>query len=344
MAFFIFTYQISWGAVLIVMCLAIASFVSKLKTLVTGGAGFIGSNLCERLIRDCEVTAIDNLSEGKREFVKSLEDKRSFSFVRGDILDRRLLDKAMKGKDIVFHLAASADIRKSAKNTRLDLRQNIMGTWNVLEAMRRNDVKTVVFSSSSAVYGETESNRPLKESFGPLCPISLYGASKLADEGMVTAYCHLYGFSGIMYRFANIVGKNQHRGVIVDFLTKLKRNPRVLEVLGNGRQLKSYTAVEDCVEGILQGLKSFSRKGSWEIYNIGTIDAITADRVAEIVISELGLRGVRIEHKGGIRGWPGDMRKYILSIQKLISMGWRPKFSSEEAIRHTVRQLKRDYY
>ena len=290
------------------------------------------------------MTAVDNLSAGSYEYVKHLGGKRDFRFLRGDILDRRVLEKEVKGKDVVFHLAASADIRRSSRNTRLDLRQNTIGTWNVLEAMRKNDVRLIVFSSSSAVYGEVESNRPLKESFGPLCPISLYGASKLADEGMITAYCHLYGFSGLIYRFANIVGKNQHRGVIVDFLTKLKRNPAVLEVLGNGQQLKSYTDVEDCVEGIVHSLRSFSCKGSWEIYNIGTFDSITADRIAEIVIDELGLKGVKIEHTGGVRGWPGDTRKCILSIEKLKGTGWTPKFSSERAVKRAIKVLKRVYF
>ena len=290
------------------------------------------------------MTAVDNLSAGRYEYVKHLRGKREFSFLRGDILDRRFLEKAVKGKDVVFHLAASADIRRSSRNTRLDLRQNTIGTWNVLEAMRKNDVRLIVFSSSSAVYGEVESNRPLKESFGPLCPISLYGASKLADEGLITAYCHLYGFSGLIYRFANIVGKNQHRGVIVDFLMKLKRNPVVLEVLGNGQQLKSYTDVEDCVEGMIHGLRSFSRKGSWEIYNIGTFDAITADRIAEIVVDELHLKSVRMEHTGGVRGWPGDTRKCILSIEKLKGTGWTPRFSSERAIRRAIKVLKNVYF
>ena len=290
------------------------------------------------------MTAVDNLSAGRYEYVKHLRGKRGFSFLRGDILDRRFLGKAVKGKDVVFHLAASADIRRSSRNTRLDLRQNTIGTWNVLEAMRKNDVRLIVFSSSSAVYGEVESNRPLKESFGPLCPISLYGASKLADEGLITAYCHLYGFSGLIYRFANIVGKNQHRGVIVDFLMKLKRNPVVLEVLGNGQQLKSYTDVEDCVEGMIHGLRSFSRKGSWEIYNIGTFDAITADRIAEIVVDELHLKSVRMEHTGGVRGWPGDTRKCILSIEKLKGTGWTPRFSSERAIRRAIKVLKNVYF
>jgi UDP-glucose 4-epimerase len=316
-----------------------------LNALVTGGSGFIGSNLCEHLARDGNsVTCFDNLSAGKYAYVKSLRRRKAFRFVRGDILDRRLLDKVVNGKDVVFHLAASADIRRSTKSTRLDLRQNTIGTWKVLEAMRRNDVSTIVFSSSSAVYGEVESNRPLQESFGPLCPISLYGASKLADEGMVTAYCHLYGFSGLMYRFANIVGRNQHRGVIVDFLMKLRHNSGSLEVLGDGRQLKSYTDVDDCVEGIVHGFANFSRKGSWEVYNIGTVDAITADRVAKIVIGELGLKRVQINHKGGVRGWPGDTRKCVLSIQKLKRTGWRPKRSSEDAVRRTTRLLRKVYF
>ena len=316
----------------------------KLRALVTGAAGFIGSNLCERFIRNHDVTALDNLSAGRYEYIKHLKGKREFSFHHGDILDTRCLERVMKGKDVVFHLAASADIRRSAANTRLDLRQNTLGTWNVLDTMRRKDVRLLVFSSSSAVYGEAKSNLPLRESDGPLCPISLYGASKLADEGMITAYCHLYGLSSVMYRFANIVGNNQHRGVIVDFLAKLRRNPKVLEVLGNGRQLKSYTDVKDCVEGIVHGMKSLSHRGSWEIYNIGTIDTITADHVAKTVIDEIGLKNTRIVHKGGIRGWPGDTCKCILSIQKLKSTGWKPKFDSEDAVRRTVRRLRKAYF
>jgi UDP-glucose 4-epimerase len=244
----------------------------------------------------------------------------------------------------VFHLAASADIRRSYSDTRLDLRENTIGTWNVLEAIRKNDIESIVFSSSSAVYGEVQSNRALRESFGPLSPISLYGASKVAAEGMIAAYCHLYGFSALIYRLANIVGKNEHRGVIVDFLKKLKRNPSILEVLGNGRQLKSYTDVSDCVRGIVHGLRTFPRRGSWQIYNIGTVDAITADQVAEIVVDELDLKDVRIEHTGGIRGWPGDTRKCILSIRKLKATGWAPRFSSEHAVRRATRLLRRVYF
>lgn len=300
-----------------------------MNALVTGGAGFIGSNLCEHLARDGNsVTCFDNLSAGKYAYVKSLRRRKTFRFVRGDILNRPLLERVVDGKDVVFHLAASADIRRSAKNTRLDLRQNTIGTWNVLEAMRRRDVSKIVFASSSAVYGEVISDKPLREDFGPLCPISLYGASKLAGEGMITAYCHLYGFSGLIYRFANIVGRNQHRGVIVDFLAKLKHNSDSLEVLGDGRQLKSYASVDDCVEGIVHGSTRFSRKGSWEVYNIGAVDKITADRVAEIVISELGLKHVQVSHRGGVRGWPGDARICILDIQRLRRTGWRPKRSS----------------
>jgi UDP-glucose 4-epimerase len=316
----------------------------RLKVLVTGGAGFIGSNLCERLVRNGHlVTCLDNLASGRYEYVRHL-GRKHFTFLEGDILKTAFLERGVKGKDVVFHFAASADIRRSAKNTRLDLRQNTVGTWSVLETMRRKDVSSIVFASSSAVYGEVATNRPLEENSGPLCPISLYGASKLAAEGLITAYCHLYGFSALVYRFANIVGRNEHRGITVDLLKKLKRNPKVLEILGNGKQLKSYTDVDDCVNGVVYQLSNLRGKGAWEIYNIGTTDVITADQVARTIIDELGLGDVRLRHTGGSRGWPGDTRRCILSIRRLCSSGWRPRFSSEEAIRRTVRSLRRIYF
>ncbi len=216
--------------------------------------------------------------------------------------------------------------------------------WNLLEAMRRNDVGSIVFTSSSAVYGEIKPDHPIKESLGPLRPISLYGALKLASEALISSYCHLYGFSGLIYRIANIVGSNQNHGIIVDFLTKLKENPCVLEILGNGRQQRSYTDVTDCVRAMIHGLMIFPRRGSSEIYNIGTVDTITVDQVAQLLTDELRLNDVRMKHKGGVRGWPGDIPWCVLSIEKLKSTGWTPKFSSVQAVKRATRTLRRTYF
>jgi UDP-glucose 4-epimerase len=222
-----------------------------MKAFVTGGAGFIGSHLADKLIqKGNQVTIYDNLSSGKKEFIKQHLDNKKLDFIEADLLDLERVKKEIKNHDIVFHIAANPHVRLGEKQTDLDLKYETIATYNVLEAMRTNNIKKIVFSSSSVVYGET--NEPsLPENYGPLQPISLYGAGKLGSEGLITAFCGTFDFQTWIYRFANVVGTRGTHGVIVDFIEKLRKNPNELEILGDGRQQKPYLHVSDCINGII---------------------------------------------------------------------------------------------
>ncbi len=314
-----------------------------MKILVTGGAGFIGSHLVDELIRrGHEVHILDNLSSGRVEFIKGAMEKGAVLH-KMDLLDEDSLENLFSSIDFdtVYHLAANPDVRIGAENTWIHLEQNVLATYNLLEVMRKREVEEIVFTSSSTVYGEAE-EIPTPEDYGPLKPISMYGASKLACEGMITAYSHLYGMKGVIYRFANVVGPRSTHGVIYDFIMKLKKDPRRLEILGDGTQKKSYLYIDDCISGIIFGYEH--RKEDVEIFNLGSEDWIEVRRIAEIVVEELGLSNVKFEFTGGIggRGWKGDVKFMRLSIEKIKSYGWRPKYNSEEAVRLTARNLIRE--
>jgi UDP-glucose 4-epimerase len=304
------------------------------KFFVTGGAGFIGSNLVGRLLREGEVTVYDNLSSGKKEFLKDCI--KDINFIKGDLLDRKTLQKSMKGHDFVYHLAANPDIRKGIAKTDLDLSQGTIATFNVLDSMRLNKIRDICFSSSSVVYGEPKV-MPTPEDYGPLLPISLYGASKLACEGLITGFCGTYGLRSWIFRFANIVGKNGTHGILHDFMKKLESNPKQLEILGNGRQVKSYLHVSECVEGMLCGVEKSSN--SVNVFNLGGRDQIKVSRIAEIVVEESGLKGVELKYTGGKQGWPGDVTEMVLSTEKLGRLGWTPKLNSERAVKKAVKEL-----
>ena len=311
-----------------------------MRILVTGGAGCIGSELVGELLKKHEVTVIDNLSSGKAEHINGFIDKGNFEFAEGDILDMSLLDKLMKGKDMVFHLAANPDIKYvHGDRTDKDLHQNTIATHNVLDAMRKNDVKKIVFSSSSVVYGNAE-KIPTPEDYGPMKPTSLYGASKLACEGLISAYCNMFGMQGWVFRFANIVGdksRKKGRTVISDFIFKLRENQHKLEVLGDGKQTKSYMLVDDCIDGMLFALEN--SKENVNIFNLSTSDAIMVDKIADIVIGEIGLKNVKITYSGSSGGWPGDITKFLLDINKLKKLGWSPRHNSEESVRITAKRM-----
>lgn len=313
-----------------------------MECLVTGGAGFIGSHLVDTLVaRGEKVTVLDNLSGGKIDYIKSHIDSGKVRFIHGDLLERDLIYKAVEGMEIVFHLAANPDIRHGTANPDVDINHGVIATHNLLEAMRIKNVKNIVFSSSSVVYGEAK-KIPTPEDYGPLMPISLYGAAKLGAEGFITAYCGSYGFQAWIYRFANVVGARGTHGVIVDFINKLKQNPKELEILGNGKQTKSYLSVEDTVNGMLFGLEH--SKGSVNIFNLGSDDWITVTRIAEIVVDDLGLKNVKFKYTGRDRGWSGDVPKMLLSTEKIRSLGWKASHSSEEAVRRAVKSLIKDIW
>lgn len=313
-----------------------------MNCLVTGGAGFIGSHLVDALVaRGEKVTVIDNLSTGKIDYIRSHIEKGSVKFIEGDLLDRACILKALEDTEVVFHLAANPDIRHGTANPDVDLHQGVVATHNLLEAMRQKDVRKIVFASSSVVYGEAK-KIPTPEDYGPLIPISLYGAAKLGAEGFITAYCGSYGFQAWIYRFANVVGARGTHGVIVDFIKKLKKNPKELEILGDGRQTKSYLSVEDTVSGMLFGFEHANERVN--IFNLGSEDWINVTKIAKILVDVLGLSDVKFRYTGGDRGWSGDVPKMLLSTEKIRALGWKPRHTSEEAVRRAINALVKELW
>jgi len=302
-----------------------------MKAFVTGGAGFIGSHLADKLLeKGYDVTIYDNLSSGEKKYIQHNFDKDNFTFIEGELLDLENVKKAMKGHDVVFHIAANPFVRLGEKQTRLDLDQGVIATYNVLESMRLNDIKKIVFSSSSVVYGETK-EPSLLENYGPLFPISLYGAGKLGAEGLITSFCGTFDFQTWIYRFANVVGSRGTHGVIVDFIEKLKKNPEVLEILGDGKQCKPYLYVTECVDGIIFGFEKSNEMIN--LHNLGCDTNTTVTRIAEIVVKEMNLENVKFNYTGGKRGWKGDVPRFQLGIEKIKKIGWEPSLSSDEAVR-----------
>ena len=305
--------------------------------LVTGGAGFIGSHLVDALVdRGYEVRVIDNFSSGRESFLSHHDGNGAVEVFKGDLLDNGAVLSAMDGIETVHHLAANPDIRLGTEVTDTDLKQGTIATYNVLEAMRVCGVKRISFSSSSAIYGEA-TEMPTSETYGPTLPISLYGASKLACEALITAWIGTFGAQGFIHRFANIVGPRGTHGVIFDFIHKLKKDPTRLEVLGDGKQEKSYMSANDCVRSMLHVLDNNDE--DLNLYNLGTGDTCSVSRIADIVVEARGLNGVKLEFTGGSRGWAGDVPKTYLDVGKLLSTGFEPSTMSEQSIRDTARSL-----
>jgi UDP-glucose 4-epimerase len=313
---------------------------SFMRVFVTGGAGFIGSHLCERLLTDGHVVvAYDNLVLGRRELLSSCELNKKFQFMEADLLDLATLKKEMAGADLVWHLAANSDISQGAARTDVDMQNGTIATYNVLEAMRITGVKKIIFASTSAVYGEA-SIKPTPESYGPLLPISFYGASKLACEAMVSAFSHNCAIEAWIYRFANIVGSHATHGAIHDFVARLIKNPQRLVVLGNGTQRKSYLHVRDCIEGMLYGFQHSGK--SLQIYNLASRGVSPVRFIAETVVTEMAsAKGIKAELKfgDGDRGWVGDVPYTHLDGQRFEGLGWKARWDSDEAIRMSVREI-----
>jgi len=305
-----------------------------MKALVTGGAGFIGSHLVDELIRHGRtVRVLDNLSAGKEEFIERHFNNPNFEFFKTDLLNDDI-DEYFKEIDRVFHLAANPEVRIGAENTSIDMEQNVMVTHNVLEAMRKERVKSIVFTSSSTVYGEADI--PTPENYTPLRPISLYGASKLACESMISAYCHTFGMNAVVLRLANVIGKRSTHGVTRNFVDSLKKNPDELKILGNGLQNKSYIYITDFIKAMLLAVGNSEKP--FDVFNIGSEDQINVKRIAEIVSQEMGLNP-KFAFAGGKRGWKGDIPVMLLDISKIEKLGWKPEYSSEEAVRKTAGDL-----
>ena len=307
------------------------------KCFVTGGAGFIGSHLVDRLLKDGnQVTVWDKLVLGTNERLKKHLNKPDFRFIKGDLLDFGGLKEAMKGHEIIWHLGANTDIRQGNITTDLDLKNCTTATYNVLEAMRQLGISKTLFSSSACVYGDAPST-PVVEDFGPLLPINLYGAGKLAGEGLISSYCHLFGIRAWMFRFANVVGARMDHGVIFDFIQKLKKNREAIEVLGDGNQEKPFFLVEDCIDGMLCAYERGN--GQCEVYNLGCESFTIIKQLAQIVVEEMGLSNVRFKYTSEKRGWPGDSPIIHFNIDKMKGLGWQPRNASDEAVRIAARRL-----
>jgi UDP-glucose 4-epimerase len=336
-----------------------------MRAFIVGGAGFIGSHLTDKLVEQGPVTIYDNLTIGKPEFVGAHLASGAATLVNKDALDLPALTEAMGGHDVVFHLAANPEARWGLERTRLDLEQGTIATYNVLEAMRLTGVKQIVFSSSGTVYGDTA--EPCGELDLGRLPISLYGASKFAGEALISAYAECFGIRGWIFRFGNVVGPRGTHGAALDFLKKLRDAKTYLEVLGDGRQAKPYLHVTDCVAGILYGLRNSGASGHSmtpggtlrnpsdlaaattararvEIFNLSPPDFTSVRRIAELCVAASPYPKAEIRYTGGDRGWPGDVPQSRLKPDKLAAIGFRVRYTSDEAVGMAVDALAKEVF
>ncbi len=307
------------------------------RIFITGGAGFIGSNLTDRLLeRGDEVVIYDNFSTGREDFLTSARTSPRARIVRGDTLDTAALTEAMRGCEIVFHLAANADVRFGALDPRRDLEQNTIATFNVLEAMRNNGVRRIAFSSTGSVYGEAGVIPTPEDAPFPV-QTSFYASSKLAGEGLIEAHCEAYGFQGFIFRFVSILGERYTHGHVFDFYRKLRESPGELHILGDGHQKKSYLYVQDCIDAMLLALDNAAQKVN--IFNLGTDEYCEVNDSVGWITEALGI-SPRLTYSGGSRGWVGDNPFIFLDCSRIRGLGWKPSLSIREAVLRTLTYLQ----
>ncbi len=312
-----------------------------MKYFITGCAGFIGSSLLDRILGMGNlVVGYDNFSTGQEDFVASALQNPKFQLIRADVLDLPALTEAMRDADFVFHLAANADVRFGTEHPRKDLEQNTIATYNVLEAMRANNVKRIAFSSTGSVYGEAKVIPTPEEAPFPV-QTSLYGASKLAGEGLIAAYCEGFGFTGYIFRFVSILGERYTHGHVFDFYKKLLENPNELPILGNGRQRKSYLYIQDCIDAMLCVIEKAQEKVN--IYNLGADEYCEVNNSIGWICSHLGLNPER-KYSGGERGWVGDNPFIFLDTAKVRALGWKPKLTIQQGIIKTLEYLQENQW
>ena len=307
------------------------------KILVFGGAGFIGSHLTERLIQEgASVTVYDNLKTGRTANLAKVWQNPDFRFIQADVSDRKKVDETVPGQEIIFHFCDDSDIRTAAEHPDTFIEQNIMGLFYVLEAMRRNGVRTILFPSSTTVFGEL-ANPPAREADGPMKPLNIYGGAKLASEGLISAWAHTYDFCALVFRFVGIIGGRMDHGVIHDFVRKLQKDSTQLEILGDGTQKRSFVLVDDCVEAMLFALARAT--DSYRLVHIGNVDEISINQTADIILDVMNLANVRRNHTGGKVGWKGDVTSNFIATETLTAWGWKPRRTSREAVLEAARRL-----
>lgn len=310
-----------------------------MKYFITGGAGFIGSHIVDRILKEGgQVVVYDNLSTGQINFLESAKTNKNFELIVGDLLDKDLLNTSISGCDMVFHMAANADIRHGLENPYNDIEQNTIVTFNLLEAMRKSNIKRIVFASSAAALGEPE-QFPTPESCAVPIQTSLYGASKMACEGLISSYCEGYGFEGYAFRFVSLLGPRYPHGHVFDFVKKLRHDSSKLEVLGDGKQRKSYMHIDDCLDAIFlvanEKRTALQSKRNYQVYHLGNPEYIKVSDSAMIIIDQMDLTA-KIEYTGGRQGWIGDNPFVFLDVTKIQSEGWSPKNNIKDSICETV--------
>lgn len=309
------------------------------KWFVTGGAGFIGSHVVDLLVSaGYRPTIYDNLSLSTDKYIKEYVRQGKITFYRKDLLDSDTLKGTMRGHDVVWHLAANTDIPSGYYKHRIDLDNSTIATCNVLEAMSVNKIRDILFSSTGAVYGESIKGT-FKESSGPLVPLSLYGAGKIASEAFISSYCSLFNIRAWIFRFGNVIGERMTHGVIYDFISYLKKYPKTLKILGTGIGEKNYFLIEECIHGMLYTYNKLKKGPFPVIMNLGTNSTSKVMEIAQIVIDEMGLKNVKYDFTGTSRGWPGDQPVVLLDTTQIKKLGWKTLKNSNQAVKSAVRRM-----
>lgn len=309
---------------------------------IVGGAGFIGSHLVKTLLveeKNAHVVIYDNFSSGKMWHLNGFESNLNLKIINNDIKNQEALQHVMSGIDVVYHFASNPDISKAVTQPDIDFWEGTYLTNNVLEAMRVNGVKKLLYASGSGIYGDTGSIE-VKEDYSPMLPISTYGASKLSCEALICSYCHMFDITASVFRFANVVGPHQTHGVGYDFVRRLMINPCELEILGDGTQSKSYIYVTDVINAIR--LLEKAQISGFSYYNAATLDCIAVTEIADIVVEIMGLKNVAYKYSGGDRGWKGDVPIICLNSDKLRSLGWKNQYMTKDAIYRSVQSILED--
>jgi UDP-glucose 4-epimerase len=307
------------------------------KVLIFGGAGFIGSHLAERLIREgASVTVFDNLKTGRTANLAKIWKTPGFRFIEADVSDRKKVNATVPGHEIIFHFCDDSDIRSAAEHPDTFVEQNIMGLFYVLEAMRKNGIRIILFPSSTTVFGEL-ANPPASESHGPMMPLNIYGGAKLAAEGLISAWAHTYDLRAIVFRFVGIIGGRMDHGVVHDFVRKLQKDPAQLEILGDGTQRRSFVLVDDCIDAMLFALANAAK--NYNLVHIGNVDQISINETAATIFEVMKLKSVKSNFTGGKVGWKGDVTSNFIAMETLTALKWKPRRSSREAVFEAASRL-----